>query len=75
MTEKPKSADPTKPYWIVMLMSKGVARINMRAYFRHATLEQAEAEAERLSKKCVGKRFSVFAIASSFRVEKDKSND
>ena len=68
---KKVSADPSKPYWIVLRMSKhGTPRDSGRfgaQFFRHSSESEAIDEAMRLAKKYTGKRFSVFASGVSVK--------
>lgn len=70
------SADPSKPHWIVVRMSKHdkmIKRPEMMGgpfYYRHDNSEDAFAEAKRLSEKFQGKRFSIYGVCGSFKIEK-----
>lgn len=71
-----QSADPSKPHWIVVRMSKHdkmIKRPEMMGgpfYFRHASPDDALEEAKRLAEKFVGKRFSVYGLVGSSKIEK-----
>lgn len=64
----------SEPHWIVICMSRRQEEPQQRQtgnglFFRHPTLEAAEAEARRLTTKHPGRRFSVYASGQSFKVE------
>jgi hypothetical protein len=66
---RPPPADPKGPHWIVMAMSPGPRQMG-HTYYRHASEEAANAEAERLATVAPGVRFGVYAAGASFKVEK-----